>query len=133
MISKKPYLLRANYDWIRDCEWTPYLLVNAEYPNVHVPTQYVRDGKIVLDVSPMACRDFVISADGIRFSARFSGQLWQIHLPLGSILAIYAKENSQGMKFQVEDEVYEPPAAKSKEPEVKKPFLTVISNDEKNR
>lgn len=133
MISKKPYLLRAHYDWIVDCNWTPYLLVNAEYPNVVVPSQYVRDGRIVLDISPMACRELEISASGVKFSARFSGQQWQIHLPLGAILAIYAKENSQGMKFHPEDEVSEPPESKSQEPVVKKPFLTVISNDEKSK
>jgi stringent starvation protein B len=131
MISKKPYLLRAHFDWIVDSQWTPYLLINAEYANVVVPTQYVRDGRIVLDISPMACRDLEITAQGVKFSARFSGQQWHINLPIGAVLAIYAKENSQGMKFHPEDEVFEPSAPKAQEPEVKKPFLTVISNDDK--
>lgn len=133
MISKKPYLLKANYDWIIDSKWTPYLLVNAEYPQVHVPTQYVRDGRIVLDISSMACRELEINKEGIKFSARFSGQLWQIHLPLGSILAIYAKENSQGMTFQADEELITEPSVAPEATNAKKPFLTVISNNERSK
>jgi stringent starvation protein B len=137
MISKKKYLLQAYYEWIRDSELTPYLLVNAEYPQVHVPAQYVRDGQIVLDISSVACRELSIEHEAVKFSARFAGQLWQICLPLASILAIYAKENSQGMTFKPEDEVApttKPLAsAKDASTSVKKPFLTVISNDEPNR
>ncbi|HBB53732.1 MAG TPA: ClpXP protease specificity-enhancing factor [Legionellales bacterium] len=129
MNSKKPYLLRAYYDWIRDNQLTPYILVNAKYPNVEVPTQYVRDGKIVLDISAVACRGLDISAKGIQFSARFSGQLMQIILPLESILAIYAKENSEGTTFQPETAA---PAAAPVEIEknVSKPFLSVVRNDD---
>ena len=116
MLSKKPYLLRAHFDWIIDSKWTPYLLVNAQHPAVNVPTQYVRE--------------LVISAKGVQFSARFSGQLWQIHLPLASILAIYAKENSQGLTFGAEEETQEPDETATS---VKKPFLTVISNDERSK
>jgi stringent starvation protein B len=130
MISKKKYLLQAYYDWIADNQCTPYLLVNAEYPEVHVPTQYVRDGQIVLDISTVACRDLCITAEAVKFTARFSGQVWQICLPLAAILAIYAKENSQGMTFQAEDEVVRPqPVKKEESNSVKKPFLTVISNE----
>lgn len=130
MLSKKPYLIRAHFDWIIDSKLTPYLLVNAQYPSVNVPTQYVRDGRIVLDISSTACRELVISAKGVQFSARFSGQLWQIHLPLASILAIYAKENSQGLTFAAEEESQEPVDTVAS---VKKPFLTVISNDERSK
>lgn len=133
MISKKPYLIRAHYDWIMDSKWTPYLLVNAEYPHVNVPSQYVRDGRIVLDISTLACRDLEISESGVQFSARFSGQLWQIRLPLGAILAIYAKENSQGMTFQKEDELVNPAQMTEKSNEVKKPFLKVVSNNEQTK
>ena len=130
MLSKKPYLLRAHFDWIIDSKWTPYLLVNAQHPAVNVPTQYVRDGRIVLDISSTACRELVISAKGVQFSARFSGQLWQIHLPLTSILAIYAKENSQGLTFGAEEETQESVDTATS---VKKPFLTVISNDVRSK
>ena len=126
MISKKPYLLRANHQWIVDSGYTPYLLVKANFPGVNVPEEFVRDGKIVLDISSTACRGLDISAEAIHFSARFSGTLLQIVLPLGSIQAIYAKENSQGETFQVEKSV-EP--KQSPEKTVKKPFLTVIHNE----
>lgn len=130
MLSKKKYLLTAYYDWITDSHLTPYLLVNAEYPQVHVPTQYIRDGQIVLDISSIACRDLLIEREAVKFSARFAGQLWQICLPIGSILAIYAKENSQGMTFQAEDEKVVSQPSKEETSSVKKPFLTVISNEE---
>ena len=128
MTSKKPYLLRAYYDWITDNQLTPYIMVNAQYPGVVVPTQYVRDGKIILDISSVACRGLEINASGVHFSARFSGQLWQMAIPLPAVLAIYAKENSQGMTFGVEDTV----EAKPEQPKevAKKPIFTVIRNDE---
>lgn len=134
MLSKKPYLLRAYYDWISDCGWTPYLLVNAELSNVHVPSQYVRNGRIVLDISNTACRGLEMTSTGVRFSARFSGQLWQIQLPLGSVLAIYAKENNQGTTFQAEPEFENNAIPEQSEPQnIKKPFLTVIHNDDNNK
>lgn len=134
MISKKPYLLHAYYDWISDNNWTPYLLVNAEYPNVNVPNQYVRNGRIVLDISSIACRGLEMNSSGVRFSARFSGQLWQIQLPLAAVLAIYAKENNQGMTFQSEPEFENSELAQQSEPQTpKKPFLTVIHNDDNNK
>ena len=129
MKSKKPYLLRAYYDWINDNSWTPYLLVNASYPQVAVPTQYVRNGKIVLDISPTACRELMMDARGVSFSARFSGQLTYIQLPLGSLLAIYAKENSEGMTFQAEDA--DTLASFPEKKPNQKPILSVVRNDDK--
>lgn len=128
MTSKKPYLLRAYYDWITDNQLTPYILVNAQYPGIVVPTQYVRDGKIILDISAVACRGLEIDGSGVHFSARFSGQLWQMALPLPAVLAIYAKENSQGTTFGLEDAVA--PKAEQPKQERKKTIFTVIRNDE---
>ena len=125
MTSKKPYLLSAYYDWITDNQLTPYLLVNAQYPGIVLPTQYVRDGKIILDISTVACRGLAIDASGVQFSARFSGQLWQMALPMPAVLAIYAKENSQGITFGPEDAV-----ATEVAPAPKKNIFTVIRNDE---
>ena len=125
MTSKKPYLLSAYYDWITDNQLTPYLLVNAQYPGIVVPTQYVRDGKIILDISTVACRGLTMDTSGVQFSARFSGQLWQLALPLPAVLAIYAKENSQGITFGPEDAVATKAAAAPK-----KNIFTVIRNDE---
>lgn len=129
MKSKKPYLLRAYYDWISDNQLTPYLLVNAKYPHVVVPTQYIRDGKIVLDISSVACRGLDIGSAGVHFSARFAGQLMQISLPLGAIQAIYAKENSEGMTFQPEEQDVVESRVENMTSN-KKPFLSIVRKDE---
>lgn len=102
MTSTRPYLLRAFYEWIVDNNCTPYLLVNAEMENVEVPRQFVNDGKIVLNIAPMAVRDLELGNEWVSFSARFSGTPHHIMVPISATLAIYAKENGQGMIFQPE-------------------------------
>ena len=99
MTSNRPYLIRAIYDWIVDNELTPYLLVNAEYPGVEVPQEHVNGGRIVLNISPKACRGLHMENDRILFTARFSGLATQIFLNPEAVLAIYAKENGRGMEF----------------------------------
>ncbi len=103
MTSKKPYLIRAHYDWIVDNHLTPYLLVNANYPGIDVPEQYVIDGRILLNVSPAACRGLHLDNDKILFTARFSGAATQILISPAAVLAIYAKENGEGMEFPEEE------------------------------
>lgn len=102
MTSNKPYFIRALYDWIVDNELTPYLLVSADYPGVEVPQEYVNHGKIILDISPLACRGLHLENDRIVFSARFSGRTIQIFLPPAAVLAIYAQENGRGMEFDID-------------------------------
>ncbi len=109
MTSSRPYLLRAIYDWIVDNELTPYLLVNAEQDGVQVPAQYVEKGKIVLNVSPRAVQALDLANEGISFSARFAGRAMDVNVPITAALAIYAKENGQGMIFTDEDDGGEPP------------------------
>lgn len=104
MTSSRPYLLRAIYDWILDNEMTPYLLVNDNHPEVHVPREYVEDGKIVLNISPSAVDSLYLGNEEITFSARFSGEAMQVYVPLQSATALYAKENGQGMIFSVADD-----------------------------
>lgn len=108
MTSNKPYLIRAIYDWIVDNDLTPYLLINADMPDIDVPGEYVSDGRIVLNISPKACRGLHLENDRILFTARFSGQATQIFLTPQSVLAIYAKENGRGMEFNEEDETNGP-------------------------
>ena len=108
MTSNKPYLIRAMYDWIVDNDLTPYLLVNAEYPRVEVPQEYVNGGRIILNISPKSCRGLHLENDRIVFTTRFSGQTMQISMHPGAVLAIYAKENGRGMEF---GEDYDPPPA----------------------
>lgn len=106
MTSNKPYLIRGIYDWIVDNDLTPYILVNAEYPSVEVPLEYVNGGRIILNISPKSCRGLHLENDCIVFTTRFSGQTMQISMHPGAVLAIYAKENGRGMEF---GEDYDPP------------------------
>jgi stringent starvation protein B len=99
MTSNRPYLIRALYDWLVDTELTPYLLVDAERESVHVPSHYVEDGRIVLNVSPSAVRDLVLGNEMIAFEARFGGSAFAISLPPDAVLGVYAKENGKGMLF----------------------------------
>lgn len=99
MTSSRPYLLRAIYDWIVDNGLTPYLLVNANMENVLVPTEFVSNGKIILNVAPAAVKDLEIGNDEVHFSARFSGNPMYVSVPMASAMAIYAKENGRGMVF----------------------------------
>ena len=102
-LPKRPYLLRALYDWIVDSELTPYLLVTVDDASVQVPSEYVSEGKIVLNVSPMAVRDLDLGQGAVAFSGRFGGRPFPIHVPMASIQAIYAKETGEGMMFEPEN------------------------------
>jgi len=126
MTSNKPYLIRAIYDWIVDNELTPYLLVNANASGVQVPMEHASDGRIVLNISPTACRGLHLENDKILFTARFSGQATQILLHPGAVLAIYAKENGEGMRFAEEDEVPPPSTPGSDKGSRNKPGLKLV-------
>lgn len=97
--SRRPYLIRAIYQWTLDNGYTPYLLVAADQPGVAVPTQFVKDGRIALDIGGMAVRELNIENDPIFFSARFGGRPYDIVVPSGAVLAIYARENGEGLVF----------------------------------
>ncbi len=103
MLSNKPYLIRAFYEWIVDSGCTPYLLVDATKPRVDVPEQFVEEGQIVLNVAPEAVTDLLISKKDVTFVARFSGVKKNIYAPIQAVLAIYAMENEQGMFFDPEE------------------------------
>jgi stringent starvation protein B len=116
MTPSQPYLVRAIYEWIVDNALTPYVLVNAEHDATHVPRQYVENGKIVLNLGPIAVNELDMANDYITFNARFGGKAMDVSFPVTSVLAIYAKENGQGMVFN-ESEGENPPP----EPEPDKP------------
>ncbi|AGA34259.1 Stringent starvation protein B [Thioalkalivibrio nitratireducens DSM 14787] len=99
MTPSRPYLVRALLDWIVDNSMTPHLLVDATRPGVTVPEQFVQDGKITLNIGPAAVQALQLDNDAISFSARFAGRPMQVYLPMGSVLAIFARENGQGMMF----------------------------------
>lgn len=95
----QPYLLIAYYEWILDNEWTPQILVDASHPLVDVPHQFANEGKIVLNIAPTAVANFELNHDYVSFNARFSGQSLSLYIPTDSIIAIYARENDQGIMF----------------------------------
>ena len=98
--STKPYLIRALYQWCIDNAFTPYVAVFVDH-SVDVPQEYVSQGEIVLNISPSACQAIVIDNESIQFKARFNGVPKEIYLPLTHIMAIYSRENNQGMSFPV--------------------------------
>jgi stringent starvation protein B len=103
MTSSRPYLMRAFYDWIVDNGCTPYVVVNANRDDVQVPRTYVKDGQIVLNVSPSAVMAFHLDNAAMEFNARFGGVPMQVHVPMSAVLGIYARENGQGMIFEPEE------------------------------
>ncbi len=119
MTSSKPYLLRALYEWILDNDMTPHLIVDAEAKGVVVPPQAIQDGRVVLNISPSATRDLMLENDSVSFQARFSGVSRELWVPSAAILAIYARENGQGMMFA--DVADEEPADEAPGPDDDKP------------
>jgi stringent starvation protein B len=99
-ISTKPYLLRAIYDWCSDAGFTPYVAVAVD-ESVRVPMEFVKNGEIVLNVSPLATNRLKIGNDAIEFQARFGGVAREVYVPVTRVVAIYARENGQGMAFEV--------------------------------
>ena len=98
--SNKPYLMRAIYDWCVDSGYTPYLSVTVD-ALTRVPMEYVKDGQIVLNIGPVAVEHFRMGNELIEFSARFNDVGREISIPVGAVSAIYARENGQGLSFQV--------------------------------
>lgn len=108
MSSVKPYIVRAFYQWIVDNHLTPYVVVDATHSGVHVPQVHIQDGQIVLNLSPMAVREFQLDDQSLSFDAKFNGILEHLVVPVPAIRAIYAQENGRGTVFE-EDEGHTPP------------------------
>lgn len=126
MTPLKPYLIRSIYEWITDNDLTPHLLVNAEYPGVNLPMEFVEDGRIVLNIRPQAVQGLALGNDEIQFNARFSGKPMRINAPMQAVLAIYARENGRGMVFdpeEMDDDNPTPPEPENKPP---RPQLRVV-------
>ena len=102
MTPSRPYLIRAVYQWLLDNGLTPHLLIDAEQPGVRVPVAHVKDGQIVLNVSPGAVQRLELGNDMIHFDARFGGQPMTVWLPPTAVLGVYARENGRGMVFPEE-------------------------------
>jgi stringent starvation protein B len=99
-VSTKPYLIRAIYDWCTDCGFTPYIAVAVD-ETVRVPAEFVRNGEIVLNVSALATSRLLIDNEAISFQARFGGVPRDVYVPMARVIAVYARENGQGMAFEV--------------------------------
>ena len=96
--STRPYLIRALYEWCTDNGFTPYVAVLVD-DSVRVPNEYVKDGEIVLNISFDATSSLKLGNEFIEFKARFAGSAREIMVPINRVIAIYARENGQGMAF----------------------------------
>ncbi len=112
--STKPYLLRALYEWCTDNGYTPYIVVSVD-AGCRVPMEFVKNGEIVLNISFEATGNLKMDNDLIHFKARFGGVAREIEIPVDNVSAIYARENGQGMAFEVKrDEATAEPVRKKK-------------------
>lgn len=100
MISTKPYLVRAIFEWCIDQGFTPYLTASVDV-NTRVPREHVRDGQITLNIGPEATHQLILGNDEITFQARFNGAAFPVVVPVAAVAAIFARENGQGMAFEV--------------------------------
>ena len=98
--STRPYLIRALHDWCTDNGFTPYIAVFVD-ATVQVPTEYVKNNEIVLNVGFEATSALKLGNEFIEFKARFGGSSREIVVPVDHVIAIYARENGQGMAFPV--------------------------------
>lgn len=124
--SSRPYLIRAIHQWILDNNCTPYAYVNATLSGVTVPTQYIENGKITLNLSPRATYGLTLGNDLVSFAGRFAGVSLNVQFPPAAVLAIYAKENGQGMIFDKDDSGGGPPPPSSGDKKPAKPTLRVV-------
>jgi len=134
--STRPYLIRALYEWCTDNGYTPYIAV-AVNERVQVPREYVKDGEIVLNISFDATTSLKLGNDFIEFKARFAGTARDIMLPVTQVVAIYARENGQGMAFPlVRPEATEatgvPHADQHALSELKSVQLTSVETEQRN-
>lgn len=134
LISTKPYMIRAIHEWCVDNGLTPHLLV-AVNAQTRVPMAYVKDGEIVLNINYSATKDLHIDNEAVVFSARFGGVSQNLYIPIGAIKGVFARENGQGMFFEVEDRTDETPVDASIDPkekagespdEKRKPTLKIV-------
>jgi stringent starvation protein B len=130
-LSRRPYLLRAMHEWIIDSGHTPHVIVDAMRAGVEVPSAYIKDGKIVLNLSTTATQRLQLSNDAIDFDARFAGIVHRVHVPIEAVLGVYARETGEGMVFsdsEREPTPSEPTPTPDKPPPggERRPRLTVV-------
>ena len=123
--STKPYLVRAIYEWCVAEQFTPYLLVKIDQ-NTLAPRAFIKDGKILLNLSPESIKDLLMGDEAITFTARFNGAPENLYLPISAIEVIYAKENGEGLFFEVKEDQEIDSKEIKKSPN--KPKLTLVKS-----
>jgi stringent starvation protein B len=108
-LPKRPYLLRAMHQWIAECGHTPHVIVDATREGSELPRAYVKEGKIVLNLSEGATQHLRIGNDEVEFDARFAGVIHHVRFPVSAVLGVYARETGEGMVFSEQDLGPEPP------------------------
>lgn len=131
MRSTKPYFIRALHEWCLDQGYTPYLAVVVD-EMTRAPMEYVKDGEIVFNVGLVATNQFLIGNETITFQGRFGGKVFPVVVPIARVSAIYARENSEGMAFEVTESAAETSAGEGKstttEASSRPSPLTTVSN-----
>ena len=127
--SNKPYVIRALHQWCTDFGFTPFMAVFVD-SSVEVPMEFVKKDEIVLNLSLEACHQLNLDNDWISFQARFGGVPRKIMVPVSHVLAIYARENGQGMSFPFDASKANTPKAASQDetekPKANRPSLTIV-------
>ena len=127
-LPKRPFLLRAMHQWISECGHTPHVIVDAAREDADVPRAYVKDGKIVLNLSEGATQRLRIGNEEVEFDARFAGVIHHVRFPVSAVLGVYARETGEGMVFSEQDLGPEPPTrpAPQEEGGPRRPQLKVV-------
>lgn len=129
VLPKRPYLLRAMHEWITESGNTPHVIVDAGNGRAEVPRAYVKEGKIVLNLSEGATQRLRLGNEEIEFDARFAGVIHHVRFPVSAVLGIYARETGEGMVFTEQDLGPEPPNRPSAAEEgagARRPQLKVV-------
>jgi stringent starvation protein B len=128
VLPKRPFLLRAMHQWITECGHTPHVIVDAAREGMEVPRAYIKDGKIVLNLSEGATQRLRLGNDDIEFDARFAGVIHHLRFPVSAVLGVYARETGEGMVFSEQDLGPEPPThpPQTEEGGSRRPQLKVV-------
>ena len=127
-LPKRPYLLRAMHQWIAECGHTPHVIVDAARDGTELPRAYVKDGKIVLNLSEGATQRLRLGNEEVEFDARFAGVIHHVRFPVSAVLGIYARETGEGMVFSEQDLEPSPPTRppQTEEGGTRRPQLKVV-------
>jgi len=125
-LPKRPFLLRAMHQWITECGHTPHVIVDAARDGIEVPRAYVKDGKIVLNLSEGATQRLRLGNNEIEFDARFAGVIHHVRFPVSAVLGVYARETGEGMVFSEQDLGPPPDPPQTEEGGSRRPQLKVV-------